>query len=242
MAKKVLITGANRGIGFETARQLGAKGWQILLGARNKERGNTAVQKLKGFGVSAEWIKIDLNDVETIQAAAEYVKSNHSDLKALINNAGVSGDMEKAPLSVTLDELREVTDVNFLGNFAMIKAFTPILAANRGRIMNLTIPLTINKYFHPFAYMTSKAPLNVMIKAFGYEFKKENIPVEIFGILPGGVTTDLNNHEKGIFMRPVSEGGKVVADTLLDGKNHQGKIVTKFGLWQILKRALGKRS
>lgn len=241
MTNTVLITGANKGIGFETARQLGIQGWQIILGARNEARGQAAVQQLQDFNISAEWIKIDLNEMATIEKAAACIKHNHPDLKVLINNAGIAGDITKSPLSVTVAELRNLSDVNFIGNFAMIKAFTPILAANHGRIMNLCIPTTVNKYFHPFAYMTSKTPLNVMVASFGYEFKQHNIPVEIFGIEPGGVTTDLNNHENNCFMKTASEGGKVIVDTLLDGKHHQGKIVNKFGWWQITKMLLAHR-
>ena len=90
MEQKVLITGANKGIGFETAKQLGAKGWTILLGAKNEQRGMSAVEALQQQGITAEWIKIDLTDTNTIHAAANDIKANHPDVKLLINNAGIS--------------------------------------------------------------------------------------------------------------------------------------------------------
>ncbi|QBO35225.1 SDR family NAD(P)-dependent oxidoreductase [Periweissella cryptocerci] len=230
MTNKVLITGANKGIGFETARQLGELGWSILLGARNEERGLAAVAELQQAGITAEWIELDLNAVATIQQAADYIKTNHADLNVLINNAGIPGDMQKSPLDFTTAELREVVDVNFFGNFEMIKAFTPILQANNGRILNLSIPTVASPYFHPFAYMTSKAPLNAMIQAFGMEYTQRNIAVEIFGVMPGGVTTDLNGNAEGSFMKTLPEGGKVIVDLLTDGKHRQGQVVNEYGV------------
>ena len=98
MSETVLITGANKGIGFEIARQLGQKGWTILLGARNKERGLAAVNKLQAVGVTVELVMIDLNDLETIHAAADKIANVHPELKVLVNNAGIPGDMEAKPL------------------------------------------------------------------------------------------------------------------------------------------------
>lgn len=230
MTNKVLISGANKGIGFETAHQLGQQGWSILLGARNEERGLAAVKDLKAGGVNAEWIKLDLNDVSTIHAAAIYIKANHADLNVLINNAGIPGDMHKSALDFTLDELREVFDVNFFGNFEMIKTFTPILTANNGRILNLCIPTVANDFFAPFAYMTSKASLNSMIAAFGAYYTKNNIPVEIFGVMPGGITTDLNGNRTGPFMKTLPQGGKIIVNLLTDGKHHQGKVLNEYGV------------
>jgi len=230
MTNKVFISGANKGIGFETARQLGQQGWSILLGARSEERGLAAVEELNAVGVNAEWIKVDLNDVPTIHAAAEYIQVNHADLNVLINNAGIPGDMHKGALDFTSVELREVFDVNFFGNFEMIKAFTPILAPNNGRILNLTIPTVAKDFFSPFAYMTSKAPLNAMIGAFGLYYTKNNISVEIFGVMPGGVTTDLNGNMTGPFMKTLAQGGKVIVDLLTNGKYYQGKVLNEYGV------------
>ncbi|MEJ7170180.1 SDR family oxidoreductase, partial [Staphylococcus epidermidis] len=79
-------------------------------------------------GINAEWIKIDFNDLTTIHEAAKYVENNHADLNVLINNAGISGNMEASPLDVDIEELKTVTEVNVYGNFEMVKSFTPILA------------------------------------------------------------------------------------------------------------------
>ena len=153
MSKKVLITGANKGIGFETARQLGEQGWYILLGARNEQRGMEAVNTLQREGINVEWVRIDLNHDETIDSAAQYIRVHHSDINVLINNAGVSGNMQAKPLDVDVDELRSLTEVNFFGNFQMIKAFTPILARNKGRIVNLSITFKPSSFFSTFSYI-----------------------------------------------------------------------------------------
>jgi NAD(P)-dependent dehydrogenase (short-subunit alcohol dehydrogenase family) len=229
MANKVLVTGGNKGIGFEVARQLGALGWYVLLGTRDETRGQDAVARLRAEGVDAQWLKIDYNDVGTIQAAARTVADSHADLRVLVNNAGIPGDMRKPGYEFELTELREVIDVNFYGNFAMVKAFYPILAENGGRILNLTIPIGSNPHWHPFAYTTSKAALNVMIQSLAISFEQGGIPVEIFGVMPGGVTTDLNGNSTGPHMKTVAEGGRVIVDLLTDGKSYQGQIVDQYG-------------
>jgi len=242
MTNKVLITGANKGIGFETARQLANQGWYILLGARNLDRGREAVQKLNHEGIhSVELIEIDLNDLNTITTAAGYVVQKHPDLKAVINNAGIPGDMEKRPLDFDTSELDELMKVNVYGNFQMIKQFTPILAKNHGKILNLTIPLMVTPFFKPFGYMTSKSALNTMIKLVGSDYKQHKIPVEVYGVIPGGVSTDLNDHMSGWMMHSVTEGGKIISDALLDSKNHQGKIINKTGVIGLGAKQLWKK-
>jgi len=242
MTKTVLISGANKGIGYETAKQLGAKGWFVLVGARNEDRGQTAVQHLQEQGIRAEWIKLDLNDLATIHQAAEFIQQNHPDLQAVINNAGIPGDMNKCPLDFTVEELQAVTSVNFLGNFEMIKAFTPILAKNYGRIVNLTVPSLPSGYFHPFAYLTSKSTLNMMIKLVGRDYKQTHTNVDIMGIAPGGITTDLNGHMKNPLMRTVKQGAHSVVQVVTDKRHHQGKIVLRFGIGNLLTNMLFKKN
>ncbi|MFC6254508.1 SDR family NAD(P)-dependent oxidoreductase [Secundilactobacillus hailunensis] len=238
MSDTVLITGANKGIGFEIARQLGKKGWTILLGARNKQRGLTAVQKLQEEGIVVEWMPIDLNDYETIHFAATNIAKTHPELKVLVNNAGIPGDMSAEPMDTKTSDLQATLDVNVTGNFELIKSFTPILAKNHGRIVNMTIPATGNRFFHPFAYCVSKSALNQMTMMFGNSFKAQHIPVEIFGAVPGGVTTDLNNHMDNRFMRTVEDGAGSVVKLILDHHNHQGKTVVRFGGVKLVKKVI----
>ncbi|QNT63986.1 SDR family NAD(P)-dependent oxidoreductase [Weissella koreensis] len=95
-------------------------------------------------------MKIDLNNLETIRITRSYIGQNHSDINAIINNAGISGDMSKSSSDFTVEELKEATDVNFFGYFEIIKSFTPILATNNGKILNLTINENPNSFFYPF--------------------------------------------------------------------------------------------
>lgn len=238
MSDTVLITGANKGIGFEIARQLGQKGWTILLGARNKERGLAAVKQLQAEGITVAWVPIDLNDLATIHAAADKIANVHPELKVLVNNAGIPGDMDAEPLATKTADLKATLDVNVIGNFELIKTFTPILERNHGRIINMTIPASGNRFFHPFAYCTSKSALNQMTKMFGESFKSQHIPVEIFGAVPGGVTTDLNNHMDNRFMRSVEDGAGSVVKLILDNHHHQGKTVMRFGGLKLVKKVI----
>lgn len=242
MTNKVLITGANKGIGFEVAKQLGAQGWSILLGARNEQRGLAAVHELEKQGIQAEWLKIDLDDLNTVHAAAADVAERHPDLNLLINNAGIAGDMAAEPLTVKTDDLRETLTVNVIGSFEMIKAFTPILRKNHGRIANMTIPVNPSGFWHPFSYVTSKSALDKMVEMFGQSFKRQHIPVDIFGIMPGGVSTDLNHHMTNPFIHTVEEGAAIVVKIVTDGHHHQGKIVNDYGLGKLVKRMVSAHS
>lgn len=110
MTKTVFITGANKGIGFATARQLGAQGWTVLIGARDEQRGEAAVAQLRQAGAKAEWLKLDLNDHDTIHNAAAYISHHYPVLDGLINNAGISGDMYKELLALTSEGLMRTVE------------------------------------------------------------------------------------------------------------------------------------
>src|SRR4051794_3489332 len=113
-----LITGANRGIGFETARQLGNKGIKVLLGARNAEKGEEAAEKLRGEGLDVNFIQLDVDDPKTHESAAKFIEENYGKLDILVNNAGIFIDgFENGsfpPASRTSQEIfRKTFDTNF---------------------------------------------------------------------------------------------------------------------------------
>ena len=229
MIKKVFITGANKGIGKEIAREMGRRGWTVLIGARDEGRGNAAVSELKSEGINAEYVNIDLQKGESILAAAETIKAKHSDLTMLINNAAIPGDMRKPGYEFSLDELRNVMETNVFGTFELTRLLLPVLEENHGRIVNITIPIGMTPNFNPFTYKMSKAALNAMTQTLGENFRQEGRRLEIFGIMPGGTTTDLNGNSVGPHMQTAPEAGKLITDIILDGKNHNGEIILKGG-------------
>ncbi|MDR1133826.1 MAG: SDR family NAD(P)-dependent oxidoreductase [Synergistaceae bacterium] len=227
MAKKVFITGANKGIGKQIAREMGKNGWIVLIGARNEARGLDAVRELGGEGIKAEYLNVDLKDQKTVSAAADTIESKHADLAMLINNAAIPGDMCKPGYEFTCDELREVMETNFFGPFELTRRLLPTLEANNGRIVNISIPIGAMGFFNPFAYKTSKAPLNVMTQSLAQNFRQRDKQLEIFAIMPGATTTDLNGNSTGEHFKTAGEAGKLIVGIILDGKNHNGEVLSE---------------
>ena len=232
MSKKALVTGANKGIGLEIARELGRRGYEILLGARDEKRGNDAVSGLTAQDITASFIKIDLNDFDSLRAAAKTVRN----LDILVNNAGIPGnlkteksdlDMSKPAFAYTTDELRETMEVNFFGTHELINVMLPNLTED-ARIVNVTIPVSGNHFWQPLAYITSKAAQNVMTQAYGVEFEKSGSKRQIFGVMPGAVATDLNGTKVGDHggrVKSAEDAGKIIVGFMFDGKNHNGHII-----------------
>jgi NAD(P)-dependent dehydrogenase (short-subunit alcohol dehydrogenase family) len=229
MPKKVFITGANKGIGKQIAREMGKNGWIVLIGARDDIRGLEAVRELREEEIEAEYLNVDLKSQKSISAAVDAIKSRHADMAMLINNAAVPGDMRKPGYEFTADELRGVMETNFFGPFELICRLLPTLETNNGRIVNITIPIGVLDFFNPFAYKTSKAPLNVMTQSLAQNFRLWGKPLEIFGIMPGATTTDLNGNSTGERFKTAEEAGKLIVAIILDGKNHNGEVINENG-------------
>ncbi len=228
MTKTALVTGANKGIGYEIAKRLLEAGFRVLVGARDRERGETAVQALREFG-DAHWISLDVADLASIERAAAAVKQQYPDLALLVNNAGIPGDMHKVGWAFEAEELAATHQVNFVGPFALSKALLPLLIANSGTIQNVTIPIEPLPYFNAFAYTTSKAPLNVMTKSWAMSFAAENMPVQIFAVMPGAVSTDLNGRMTGDFVKTPAQAAQFIVGFLLDGENRNGQVINDDG-------------
>jgi NAD(P)-dependent dehydrogenase (short-subunit alcohol dehydrogenase family) len=229
MPKKVFITGSNKGIGKQIAREMGKNGWSVLIGARNEDRGLEALRELKGEGIEAGYLNINLKDQKTILAAADTIKSQHADLAMLVNNAAIPGDMRKPGYEFTADELRDVMETNFFGPFELTRQLLSTLEPNNGRIINITIPIGAMGFFNPFAYKTSKAPFNVMTQSLAQNFTQRGKSLEIFAIMPGATTTDLNGSSTGEHFKTAEEAGKLIAGIILDGKNHNGEVINENG-------------
>ena len=226
MSKIVLVTGANKGIGFGIAKHLGKSGWQIIVGARDKQRAEDAISKLKSVGVDVlGWVNIELRNLASIEQAAKEINDKYAGLTLLVNNAGIPGDMSVDSEHTELSDIREALDVNFIGTFALTKALLPLLTKNQGRIVNVTVPSEISPYWHPLAYVASKAAQNAMMGVMATEFQQNNTPVEIFSVHPGPTTTDLNGNMALPGFHDIETVGEKMAELINDGQSHQGEFI-----------------
>ncbi len=216
--KIVLITGANKGIGFETARQLGKQGYTILVGARDESICLSAVEKLKGYGFDADFIEIDATNTETIKTAVEKVGEKYGRLDVLVNNAGIALDSSEKPSEVSMDLLRKTFDTNFFGVIAITQAFLPLIKkSENGRIVNVSSGLgSLTQHsdpswdfynVKPLAYNSSKTALNAFTVTLAHELKDTNIKVNSAD--PGYTATDLNGNSG---TKTVAEGASVITD------------------------------
>jgi NAD(P)-dependent dehydrogenase (short-subunit alcohol dehydrogenase family) len=204
-----LITGANKGIGFEVARQLSQMGIHVLLGSRDESRGKKAVEQLLSENLPVSLIQIDVTNQSTIDAAVTEITNKYGHLDILINNSGVYGN-EPHPSQLTLDTIRKNFEVNFFGAFSVTKSFLPLIKkSSSGRIVNVSSGLgsfyfhETNKpnYFH-LAYSASKASLNMLTLQLAQELKNTNIKVN--SCTPGLTATTLTNFHG----HPVEIGAK----------------------------------
>ena len=224
--KTAFITGANKGIGFGIAKHLGLCGWRIIIGARNQERAEKAIRELTALGIDVPgWVCMELADLASVENAARELNDKHPELSLLVNNAGIPGDMGVDSLHTELSDIRETLDVNFVGTFALTKLLMSLLAKNNGRIVNVTVPSEISPYWHPLAYVTSKAAQNAMMGVMAIEFQQHNTPLEIFSVHPGPTTTDLNGNMSLPGFHDIDTVGEKMAELINDGQSHQGEFV-----------------
>jgi len=202
LSKVALVTGATRGIGFETARQLASKGVHVLLAGRNRNKAVEASLKLQAEGLSVEAITLDVTLASSIAVAVEEVASKHGKLDILVNNAGVfRDDMQRKPSEQTLDTWRETFDTNVFGVVATTQAFLPLLRlAPSARIVNVSSilgsvsanadPASPIYDFKVPAYNVSKSAVNAWTVQLAHELKGTAIKVN--AVHPGSVKTDMN--------------------------------------------------
>ena len=226
MKKIVLVTGANKGIGFGIAKHLGQSGWQVIIGARDEQRAEKAIGELKSAGVDVlGWVNIELRDIDGLQQAAKEVGEKYPGLTLLVNNAGIPGDMSVDSLHTEISVIKETLDVNFIGTFALTKALIPLLTKNQGRIVNVTVPSEISPYWHPLAYVASKAAQNAMMGVMAIEQQQSGTPLGVFSVHPGPTTTDLNGNMALPGFHDIETVGQKMAELINDGQNHQGEFI-----------------
>ncbi|NUT98761.1 MAG: SDR family oxidoreductase [Saccharothrix sp.] len=195
-----LVTGANKGIGYEIAAGLGALGWRIGVGARDPERRDTAVEKLCAAGVDAFGVPLDVTDDASVAAAAELVADQAGGLDVLVNNAAITGDMPQTPTTVDPATVRTVVETNVIGVVRVTNAMLPMLRASASpRIVNMSSSVGsfalqttpgIDMGLVPVAYLASKTFLNALTVQYGKELGDTAILVNAG--CPGYTATDLN--------------------------------------------------
>jgi len=221
-----LVTGANKGIGYGIAKHLGLSGWKVVVGARDEQRALEAIRKLEAEAIDVlGWVHIELKDLDGLAKTAQTIGERFPELTLLVNNAGIPGDMSVDSLHTEISAIRETLDVNFIGTFALTKALTPLLSKNSGRIVNITVPSDISPYWHPLAYVTSKAAQNAMMGVMAIEFQQSGTPVETFSVHPGPTTTDLNGNMALPGFHDIETVGQKFAALINDGQSHQGEFI-----------------
>ena len=226
MKKIALVTGANKGIGYGIAKYLGMSGWQVIIGARDAQRAEKVVTELKSAGIDVlGWVNIELRNLASLEQATQEIGEKYPELSLLVNNAGIPGDMSVDSQHTVLNDIQETLNVNFIGTFALTKALMPVLTQNTGRIVNVTVPSEISPYWHPLAYVASKAAQNAMMGVMAIEFQQAGTPLEIFSVHPGPTTTDLNGNMALPGFHDIDTVGRKMAELINDGQSHQGEFI-----------------
>ena len=208
-----LVTGANKGIGLETGRQLGARGATVLAAARDEERGREAERALQAAGADARFVPLDVTDPGSVQRAADWIDREYGRLDILVNNAGIArGNL---PSETDLDAMREVYEVNVFGVIRVTNAMLPLLRrAPAARIVNVSSEVgSISSMTDPasplaqlpasLAYPSSKSALNMITAMYARELR--DTPIKVNAANPGYTKTDLNRNSG---FRSVAEGAE----------------------------------
>jgi len=232
--KIALITGASKGIGLETARQLGQQDITVLLGARDSKKGKAAAEELRKDGIDAHSIMIDVSNPESIRKAATEVERDYGRLDILINNAAVmTDDREKKVSEQTLDTWRKTFETNLFGLIGTTQAFLPLLRrSDAGRIVNLSSILgSITLHATPGSpiyeskshacYNVSKSAVNAFTVQLAYELK--DAPLKVNAAHPGWVKTDMGG--EGATMELVDGARTSVALATLGADGPSGTFV-----------------
>lgn len=211
-----LITGANKGIGFQTARLLGADGTTVLVGARDEQRGRDAERALCEEGVDATFVQLDVTDEKMIRRAGERIDAEFGRLDVLVNNAGIAlGD--GGPSETTLETLRQVFETNVFGVVATINTLLPLLrqasaprivnvSSEVGSITTMTDPDSPLWHLCDVPYPSSKTALNMITAMYAKQLR--DTPIKINAANPGYCATDLNGNSG---FRTPEQGAQVVA-------------------------------
>jgi NAD(P)-dependent dehydrogenase (short-subunit alcohol dehydrogenase family) len=192
MDRIALITGANRGIGLETGKQLLEKGWTVIFTARNMAEGRPLVNEMRETHKTAWFVQLNVDEQESIDYMAEYVMKEHGKLDVLINNAGVFLDENRSTLNVDIEDLRRTMETNVYGPLLVTRALLPVLKrSDDPRVINVSSEMgqLSGMGGGSPAYRVSKAALNALTVVQSNDFAAEGVKVNT--IHPGWVRTDM---------------------------------------------------
>ena len=196
-----LVTGANKGIGFETARQLGALGHQVWIGSRNEQLGRAVAETLCAEGTDARFVAVDVLDDQSVSAAVRTIRDAHGRLDVLINNAGILGSAPTSPREEAVENIRRVYETNVFGSIRVTQSCVPLLASSKNAqvvmvssgLASLTLmsdPASRVYATNILGYVTSKTALNAVAVSFAKDLAPLGIRVN--AVDPGYTATDLN--------------------------------------------------
>ncbi|MGI5153642.1 SDR family oxidoreductase [Microbispora sp. CA-102843] len=195
-----LVTGANKGIGYEIAAGLGALGWSVGVGARDEERREAAVEKLRAAGADAFGVPLDVTDDASVAAAAGLIEERAGRLDVLVNNAGITGGVAQMPTTADLETVRAAVETNVIGVIRVTNAMLPLLRRSASpRIVNMSSTVgSLTRQTTPgdgtgpiaVAYAPSKTFLNAVTVQYAKELRDTNILINAG--CPGFCATDLN--------------------------------------------------
>ncbi|MCT1530921.1 SDR family oxidoreductase [Sphingobacterium daejeonense] len=233
--KTALVTGANKSIGFEVARQLAHKGIYVYLGSRDVQNGIDAVNKLLEDGINnVEVIQLDITDDESVKNARAKIGEKTERLDILINNAGVFGGYPQGALEITIDQFKATYDANVYGVIRVTQVFIDLLRNSpEPRIVNVSSSqgsITLHsdpsyKYYDykAAAYLSSKAAMNMYTVVLAYDLK--GTAFKINSVCPGFTKTDFNGHRG---TGTVEDAGKrIVKYALIDKDGPTGKFFSE---------------
>ncbi|TGB02259.1 SDR family NAD(P)-dependent oxidoreductase [Halobacillus salinus] len=219
--KNALVTGANRGIGFEASRQLAKTGYKVWLGARREEKGKKAEAILKEEGFDVQYVFCDVAQPDRMEELRDRILEEDGKLDVLINNAGIFPDKKESILDVDSVTFEDVQLVNYFGPYFLMRTFIPVMIDNNyGRVVNLAAEMGVSSAMdEPMAgaYKASKYSLNALTRLFAGSTRRKNVKVN--SVSPGWVKTDLGGDKAKREPEEAMEGILWLAQLEEDGPN-----------------------